>query len=77
MIAVTQARGIGSGKTYVDKLIAGGKTRTEAMRLLRRRFSDVASARYSPTNKPQPTTSPAAPRRTWRRRLNLGASVYD
>jgi transposase len=41
MIAVTQARGIGPGKTYVDKLIAGGKTRTEAMRLLRRRLSDV------------------------------------
>jgi transposase len=42
MIAVTQARGIGPGKAYVDKLIAGGKTRTEAMRLLRRRLSDVA-----------------------------------
>jgi transposase len=42
MIAVTQTRGIGPGKTYVDKLLAGGKTRTEAMRLLRRRLSDVA-----------------------------------
>ena len=42
MIAVTQARGIGPGKTYVGKLITGGKTRTEAMRLLHRRLSDVA-----------------------------------
>jgi hypothetical protein len=42
MIAVTQTWGIGPGKAYVDKLTAGSKTRTEAMRLLRRRLSDVA-----------------------------------
>ncbi|MDQ4093398.1 MAG: hypothetical protein M3143_08360 [Actinomycetota bacterium] len=42
MIAVTQARGIGPGKTYMDKLLASGKTRTEALRLLRRQLSDVA-----------------------------------
>ncbi|MGJ6970038.1 transposase [Streptosporangium sp. G11] len=41
MIAVTQIRGIGPGKTYLDKLMAEGKTRTEAIRLLRRRLSDV------------------------------------
>ncbi len=41
-IAATQAGGIGPGKSYVDKLIAAGKTRTEAIRLLRRRLSDVA-----------------------------------
>jgi transposase len=41
MIAVTQARGIGPGKDYTDKLLANGKTRTEAIRLLRRRISDV------------------------------------
>ncbi|WTL69371.1 IS110 family transposase [Streptosporangium sp. NBC_01495] len=41
MIAVTQARGIGPGKAYLDKLMAEGKTRTEAIRLLRRRLSDV------------------------------------
>jgi transposase len=41
MIAVTQARGVGAGKAYVDKLMADGKTRTEAIRLLRRRLSDV------------------------------------
>lgn len=42
MIAVTQARGHGPGKAYLDKLEAAGKGRTEAIRLLRRRLSDVA-----------------------------------
>ncbi|MDI3316004.1 MAG: transposase, partial [Mycobacterium sp.] len=41
MIAVTQARGIGPGKDYIDKLLTRGKTRTEAIRLLRRRLSDA------------------------------------
>jgi transposase len=41
MIAITQIRGIGPGKDYVDKLLAHGKTRKEAIRLLRRRLSDV------------------------------------
>ena len=41
MIAVTQARGIGRGKDYLDKTIARGKTRTEALRLLRRQLSDT------------------------------------
>jgi transposase len=40
MIAVTQARGVGPGQDYVVKLIGEGKTRTEALRLLRRRLSD-------------------------------------
>jgi transposase len=40
MIAVTQSRGIGPGQAYVDKLVVSGKTRTEALRLLRRRLSD-------------------------------------
>lgn len=44
MIAVTQARGYGPGKAYLDKLDAAGKGRTEAIRLLRRRLSDVAFA---------------------------------
>lgn len=42
MIAVTQSRGYGPGKAYLDKLAAAGKGRTEAIRLLRRRLSDVA-----------------------------------
>jgi transposase len=41
MIAVTQTRGVGPGQAYVERLIARGKTRTEAVRLLRRRLSDV------------------------------------
>jgi transposase len=41
MIAVTQARGIGRGKDYLDKTVARGKTRTEALRLLRRQLSDT------------------------------------
>lgn len=43
MIAVTQARGVGSlGKAYVDKQISAGKTKREALRLLRRHLSDAA-----------------------------------
>jgi transposase len=41
MIAVTQIRGAGPGQAYVERLMARGKTRTEAVRLLRRRLSDV------------------------------------
>jgi len=41
MIAVTQVRGLGPGKDYVTKLQGAGKGRTEAIRLLRRRLSDV------------------------------------
>lgn len=41
MIAVTQARGTGPGRAYLERLMAAGKTRTEALRLLRRRLSDV------------------------------------
>ena len=44
MIAVTQARGVGPGHAYVAKLLARGKTRTEALRLLRRRLSDAVFA---------------------------------
>jgi transposase len=40
MAAVTQLRLGGEGTDYYDKLIAAGKTRTEALRLLRRRISD-------------------------------------
>lgn len=42
MIAVTQPRGYGPGQAYLDKLAGAGKARTEAIRLLRRRLSDVA-----------------------------------
>lgn len=41
MIAVTQARGVGPGRDYLDKQLARGKDRVAALRLLRRRLSDV------------------------------------
>lgn len=41
MIAVTQARGIGPGRAYLDKQQARGKDTTAALRLLRRRLSDT------------------------------------
>jgi transposase len=44
MIAVTQARGIGPGRSYLDKQTARGKDRTAGFRLLRRRLSDVVYA---------------------------------
>ncbi|WP_306371662.1 IS110 family transposase [Nocardiopsis sp. CC223A] len=40
MAALTQVRLGREGAVYYDKLIARGKTKTEAMRLLRRRLSD-------------------------------------
>lgn len=39
-IAITQAARGRPGKDYIDKLQAAGKTRREALRLLRRRLSD-------------------------------------
>lgn len=44
MIAVTQTRGIGPGRAYVDKQLERGKDRVAALRLLRRRLSDAVFA---------------------------------
>ena len=44
MIAVTQARGIGPGRAYLDKQTGRGKDRVAALRLLRRRLSDAVFA---------------------------------
>lgn len=41
MIAITQARGFGPGRTYIDKQLARGKDTTAALRLLRRQLSDA------------------------------------
>ncbi|MGO9159056.1 transposase [Mycobacterium sp.] len=68
MIAVTQSRGYGSGRAYLDKLTAAGKGRTEAIRLLRRRLSDsVFTAlrtdereQAERTNRRRPTTTVTA-----------------
>jgi len=39
-IALTQWRGIGPGRAYVQQRLTAGSTKTEALRLLRRRLSD-------------------------------------
>lgn len=57
MIAVTQARGIGPGRSYMDKQTASGKTRREALRLLRRRLSDVVYHTLLADTKQQATAS--------------------
>lgn len=60
MIAVTQARGVGPGRSYLDKLQGGGKTRTEALRLLRRRLSDAVFTALRTDERhrrPQPDTA--------------------
>lgn len=41
MIAVTQARGVGPGQTYLDKQRGRGKDKTAALRLLRRQLSEI------------------------------------
>lgn len=41
MIAVTQARGVGPGREYLERQHRRGKDRTAAFRLLRRRLSDT------------------------------------
>lgn len=62
LIAVTQLRGIGPGKDYVDKRIAAGDDKTEALRLLRRRISNaVFSAMLADENaRHQPVETPLA-----------------
>ena len=39
-IAITQWRGLGPGRAYVERRMVAGDTKTEALRLLRRRISD-------------------------------------
>ena len=71
MIAVTQARGVGPGQAYVERLMGQGKTRTEAVRLLRRRLSDVVyralhadeQARSTATQTGRSAAAAAAPAR--------------
>jgi transposase len=64
MIALTQTRGLGPGAAYVEKLLAAGKTRTEALRLLRRRVSDAvfAALRADEPHAPAHPGCPAAAR---------------
>ena len=39
-VAITQWRGVGLGQPYVQRRMEAGNTKTEALRLLRRRISD-------------------------------------
>lgn len=39
-IAITQWRGVGPGRVFIEERMANGKTKTAAIRLLRRRLSD-------------------------------------
>jgi transposase len=57
-IAVTQLRGIGPGRDYVQRRITAGDSRTEAVRLLRRRLSDVVF-RAMLTDEARPERTPA------------------
>jgi transposase len=57
MAAVTQLRLGAEGAAYYDKLIAAGKTRTEALRLLRRRISDRVFAAMR-SDEPQASLAP-------------------
>lgn len=43
-IAITQLRGVGPGRDYIERRRANGDTKTKAIRALRRRISDVAYA---------------------------------
>jgi transposase len=63
MIAVTQARGVGPGKAYLDKQHSRGKDRPAAFRLLRRQLSDRvftalrADQIVKPTRLPMPNAA--------------------
>jgi transposase len=46
-IAITQWRGLGLGQAYVQRRIETGDTKTEALRLLRRRISDEVYRRLA------------------------------
>ena len=55
MIAITQARGIGPGRAYIDKQLTRGKDTTAALRLLRRQLSDTV---FTGLRADQHSTSP-------------------
>lgn len=63
MIAITQARGVGPGRGYLDKQVARGKDRVAALRLLRRRLSDVVFAALRADMRAAAATAQGAPLR--------------
>jgi transposase len=57
-IAITQLRGVGTiGRAYVERRMSKGDTKTEAIRLLRRRLSDEVFRRLIADEAAQVTTS--------------------
>lgn len=52
-IAITQWRGVGSGRAYVERRLASGDRKTEALRLLRRRLSDEVFRRLRADEQPR------------------------
>ena len=58
-IAITQWRGIGAGHVYITRRMAAGDTKTEALRLLRRRISDEVFRRLVADEKAAVTGSTA------------------
>lgn len=47
-IAITQWRGVGPGRAFIEARMANGKTKTAVLRLLRRRLSDEVLRRLLP-----------------------------
>lgn len=60
-IAVTQIRLEGRGRNYVAKRMAGGNSKTEAIRALRRRISDEVYRRMRQDDDPRVTSQAALP----------------
>ena len=56
-IAVTQMRCHDDAKTYLERRIAGGNTKTEALRALKRRLSDVVFRALLADTQPAATTT--------------------
>src|SRR5919202_1835463 len=59
-IAITQQRGVGSGRDYVERRLRAGDTKTEALRVLRRRISDEVCRRLVADERRRARTIPNA-----------------
>jgi len=57
-IAVTQWRGVGPGQAFIEQRMAEGKTKTAAIRLLRRRLSDEVLRRLRSDQAARAQTDP-------------------
>ena len=59
-IAITQQRGLGPGRDYVERRLRAGDTKTEAFRVLRRRLSDEVFRRLVIDERRRATSTPDA-----------------